>query len=75
MNQTADDVAKLAEQVLSVWTAMYEDRADFVEVIDEETFLGIQYAELHAKGIVGLTPDSKTTLEHAHLKLIGAQEG
>lgn len=68
---TSDDLAELAERVMSAWTKVSETDEDLAEFVTEETFLGIQYARLHADGVVRLMPESREVLEKAHQCLVG----
>lgn len=74
MSKTPAAIAKLATRVLEAWETVLETRDDLEDIIDVDTFLGIQYAELHAEGAVHLTEESKPVLEHAYETLINAQE-
>jgi len=74
MSATPAEIANLASRVLKAWETVQETYDALEELIDVDTFLGIQYAELHAEGTVHLTEESKPILEHAYETLISAQE-
>ncbi len=73
MPLSPNDLADLADRILSAWETVYGTRDDLTDIIDRETFLGIQYAQLHADGIAKLTQDAQAILEHTYETLINAQ--
>ncbi len=74
MESESNNLADLARQVLSAWETVHDNGDDLADIVDKETFLGVQYAQLHVDGIAQLTLGGQAVLEHAYETLTENQE-